>query len=698
MNNMKSATIGLAVALAAVIGYTVYLHQGPIKSISTENQNLSTEIDQLKTASQDINSAYKEDVDTGTRRVKELENKTAALEETVARVSEDKKLVELELKKMVFQIRQEKESIEADLQSKVGGLENQLVQKQRELQTSHNETQQLKAALEKIKTDHQIALTEKISLVEELQIKSGELEETVFLTRKETETIEAELRGTIKSLENQLTQRERELQTSRNETQQQKAASDEAAAAYKAELANKILLVEDLQKKGAELEETLSRIKKEAETLAADLQSTIAGLENQLAQWDHELQTSRQEVQKLRSTITSLESSNETLGQSLAEINRQLLTAGNQIEGLRNEISDQQTQLSQTEKANKTLIKQGDLLETERDQLKQIKIELESQLTDQKTQFSQTVKAIKILIEQGDMLKAERDQLKQTKIDLENQLTDQNAQLKAQLSQTEKANKIPIEQIDLLAAERDPLKQTKIDLENQLAESRNQLQSISQETAAKDQKLSEMEADRQQLLSRVTELNKEKEELARLENALKNQLGMTQGQIEELSMDATAKAEQLNSMEQAYAELSKQFEKQINEKEIKISNLENKLKIRLLDKILFASGRADITFDGKRVLKSLATELQKMNGFEISVAGHTDNKLLGRKIKKIYYDNLGLSVARAAAVSRTLHRMGVSPANLSATGYSMYRPVVGNDTKEKRQQNRRVEIMLEPLR
>ncbi len=87
-----------------------------------------------------------------------------------------------------------------------------------------------------------------------------------------------------------------------------------------------------------------------------------------------------------------------------------------------------------------------------------------------------------------------------------------------------------------------------------------------------------------------------------------------------------------------------------------------------------------------------------MEGFEISVAGHTDNKPLGPKIKKVYYDNLGLSVARAAAVSRKLREMGVSPANLSATGYSMYHPLVGNDTKEERQQNRRVEIMLEPLR
>jgi len=698
---MKSVIIGLAVALAAVIGYTVYLHQGPIKNISTENQNRLAEIDQLKTASMDLNSTQKAELDARTRRVKELEIKTVALEETVASVSEEKKLVEAELEKLVFQIRKDKERIEADLQSKVGGLENQLVLKQHELQTSHNQTQQLKAALEEIKTDHQTELTDKIRLVEELQRKSGELEATVSRTQKETETIEAELRGTIKSLEYQLAQRESELQLSRNETQQLKAASDEAKAAYKADLANKIQLVENLQKKSGELEETLSRIKKEAEALAADLQTTITGLENQLAQWDRELQASRAEVQKLRGNIVALESSKETLRQSLAEISRQLLTAGNQIEGLRKEIADQQAHLSQTEKANQALIEQGDLLEAERDQLKQTNIELENQSADQDAQLSQTVKANQALIVQGNLLEAERDQLKQTNIELENQLADQDAQL----SQTVKANQALVEQGNLLEAERDQLKQTNIGLKNQLTESQSRFQTISDDKSAKDQKLSEMEADHQQLLSRVAELDKEKGELARLKDALKNQLGMTQSQIEALSMDAASKEkqlkskeQQLKSMEKAYQELSKQFEQQIAEKEIKISNLENKLNIRLLDKILFASGSADITSDGNGVLKSLATELQKMEGFEISVAGHTDNKLLGRKIKNIYYDNLGLSVARAAAVSRKLREMGVSPNNLSAVGYSMHRPVTGNDTKAGRQKNRRVEIMLEPLR
>ena len=93
MNTMKPVIIGLAVALAAVIGYTVYLHQGPIKNLSSENLNLLAGIDQFKTASKDLNSTHKTELDGRTRRVKELETKTVALEETVAKVSAEKKLV-----------------------------------------------------------------------------------------------------------------------------------------------------------------------------------------------------------------------------------------------------------------------------------------------------------------------------------------------------------------------------------------------------------------------------------------------------------------------------------------------------------------------------------------------------------------------------------------------------------------------------
>ncbi len=312
------------------------------------------------------------------------------------------------------------------------------------------------------------------------------------------------------------------------------------------------------------------------------------------------------------------------------------------------------------------------------------------------------------LREKADQTDREKEQLKKTRAELENQLIQTTRQLQTAsqdvANRTQKIHALN-ESADQLAQEKKQLQQIYLDLTKQLAESRNSFQEISENAAAKDRKLADMEKNRQELLSQINMYEKEKEELQRLKNALNNQLGMTQSQIEAVSTDVAAKEEQLKtkeqqieSMETAFQALSMQLKQQIKEKEVQIDALENKLNIRVLNKILFASGRADITAEGDQVLESLADELKKMDGFEIAVAGHTDNMLLGPKIKEAYYDNLGLSVARAAAVSRTLRDKGVSPANLSAIGYSMYRPIADNGTKEGRQQNRRVEIILAPLR
>jgi chemotaxis protein MotB len=103
-----------------------------------------------------------------------------------------------------------------------------------------------------------------------------------------------------------------------------------------------------------------------------------------------------------------------------------------------------------------------------------------------------------------------------------------------------------------------------------------------------------------------------------------------------------------------------------------------------------------ITSHGRKVLKNLAAELKKLQGIQISVEGHTDNQPLSAEARAVYHDNLGLSVARAAAVSRAIRLLGVDPRLISAAGYSMYRPVASNETSEGQQLNRRVEIMLVP--
>ena len=58
--------------------------------------------------------------------------------------------------------------------------------------------------------------------------------------------------------------------------------------------------------------------------------------------------------------------------------------------------------------------------------------------------------------------------------------------------------------------------------------------------------------------------------------------------------------------------------------------------------------------------------------------------------------NWELSTARATNVLHFMEEQGLHPERMSATGYGEYRPVAENDTKEGRQRNRRVEIVILP--
>ena len=236
------------------------------------------------------------------------------------------------------------------------------------------------------------------------------------------------------------------------------------------------------------------------------------------------------------------------------------------------------------------------------------------------------------------------------------------------------------------------------DLSNQLLESKNQLEGLYQQMAAKEKELSEMTEARQGLIKQVDLLKEEKQGLGQNAMALEKQLQQSREQLNSVSQAVASRENQLRTIAETREKLEKQLQQQIQEKDLQISALEDKLKIQLLDKILFNPGNAVITPRGREVLKNLAAELKKLQGIHLSVEGHTDNQPLSEEARAVYHDNLGLSVARAAAVSRTIRILGVDPKLLSAAGYSMYTPIASNETPEGQQLNRRVEIILIPQR
>ena len=138
---------------------------------------------------------------------------------------------------------------------------------------------------------------------------------------------------------------------------------------------------------------------------------------------------------------------------------------------------------------------------------------------------------------------------------------------------------------------------------------------------------------------------------------------------------------------------------QIAAQEIEVVELDDKLKVIFVDKILFDSGSVDINPRGKDSLMIVAGSLKDNKDQNIVVEGHTDNVPLSAALRKRFPSNWELSTARAATVARFFQEEGgISAEKLSARGYSFYRPVASNDTAEGRHQNRRIEIILSPIK
>ncbi len=103
---------------------------------------------------------------------------------------------------------------------------------------------------------------------------------------------------------------------------------------------------------------------------------------------------------------------------------------------------------------------------------------------------------------------------------------------------------------------------------------------------------------------------------------------------------------------------------------------------------LFATGQADLRPGAQANLDRLAAQLNQHPDRRVVVEGHTDST--GSESL-----NAALSQRRAEAVRNYLVSAGVSSNRVTAIGKGQGFPVASNDTAEGRQQNRRVEVILE---
>ena len=208
-------------------------------------------------------------------------------------------------------------------------------------------------------------------------------------------------------------------------------------------------------------------------------------------------------------------------------------------------------------------------------------------------------------------------------------------------------------------------------------------------TSTFDEKQAELAACQKQAKSDLNACNSARGELD-------TKLAVANQELSVYRQAAEARQSKLDALQNQEKQLRERLSKELTDKNVEIEQLRGQLSVRMLDKIVFKSGSADILPQGMEVLDKLADAIKDSTD-TIRVEGHTDDTPISDKLKAKYPSNWELSAARASAVARYFEtKHFINPKRLESLGFSMYHPVAPNDSVENKQRNRRVEIVLKP--
>jgi chemotaxis protein MotB len=166
---------------------------------------------------------------------------------------------------------------------------------------------------------------------------------------------------------------------------------------------------------------------------------------------------------------------------------------------------------------------------------------------------------------------------------------------------------------------------------------------------------------------------------------------------DELSKDVASKDEELAKLKATETQLKDKLKSELSSGDISLTEDGGKLRVGLVDKVLFNSGEATVNKRGETVLTKVGSILAGIADRQILVSGHTDQTPIGEKRASQFPTNWELSVARATNVVRFLQEKANVPGErLVASGYGEFHPVASNKSSTGRAKNRRIEILLVP--
>ena len=223
-----------------------------------------------------------------------------------------------------------------------------------------------------------------------------------------------------------------------------------------------------------------------------------------------------------------------------------------------------------------------------------------------------------------------------------------------------------------VVAERDSLRNELTAVRTEADEYKNQLGAVTEMSATKDEQITSLSTQNSELQSQLDEINKQYAEvLERANNPL-----------------PAALAGELSGFANANKDL--------------IDFDATRGMIKFKSDLSFPLGSVELTPKAKDAIAKLAKILNEggVSDYQLMIAGHTDAVAVNRPetVKAGHKDNWYLSAHRAIAVGKALQGQKVAPHRLAMVGYADQRPLASNATDDGRAKNRRVELLIMPVK
>ena len=222
----------------------------------------------------------------------------------------------------------------------------------------------------------------------------------------------------------------------------------------------------------------------------------------------------------------------------------------------------------------------------------------------------------------------------------------------------------------------------KTDLEGKLAETQTMLEETRSELNQTQEILQNASEAARKIAAERNALQQDKSALEREKESLRAKLAEIESELQRIRVQS----------QRSIVAIQEKFKDTVGA----VLDDAGRLRLDVKGKILFETGSAILSTEGRALLDAIAEEVllnTNYADYAVRVEGHTDDAPIGGSELR----NWNLSTERAIAAVKYLQvHAKVDAQRLAATGYAFYQPIDTADTPEAKAKNRRIEIILMP--